>query len=85
MRGGSKTDSQKTSGQAGGAPPSAEEQKVPDATGGSSKLAFTGGDQGFQSLLLEHVEIVNHNTKKFRFKLPDEDMTSGLHVACKSI
>jgi len=80
MRGGS-NDSQKTSGQAGAAPPSAEEKKVPASTGGDAKLAFTGGDQGFQSLLLDHVEIVNHNTKKFRFKLPDEDMTSGLHVA----
>lgn len=33
------------------------------------------------SLLLDDVEIINHNTKRFRFKLPEEDMVSGLHVA----
>lgn len=33
------------------------------------------------SLKLEDVEIVNHNTKKFRFKLPEDDMVSGLNVA----
>lgn len=48
---------------------------------GPKKYALTGGDQGFISLVLENVEIVNHNTKKFRFKLPEEDQTSGLHVA----
>ena len=46
-----------------------------------SKVAFTGGDQGFVSLVLENVEMMNHNTKKFTFKLPEEDMQSGLHVA----
>jgi hypothetical protein len=45
------------------------------------KKAFTGGDQGFLSLKLEDVEIVNHNTKKFRFKLPEDDQVSGLEVA----
>ncbi|KAF2801561.1 ferredoxin reductase-like protein [Mytilinidion resinicola] len=48
---------------------------------GQPKPAFTGGDQGFLSLALEKVEEINHNTKKLRFKLPEEDMTSGLHVA----
>jgi hypothetical protein len=48
----------------------------------SGKKAFTGGDQGFQSLLLEKSEIVNHNTKKLTFKLPEPDMESGLPVAC---
>lgn len=33
------------------------------------------------SLKLDDVEIINHNTKKFRFKLPEDDMVSGLHVA----
>lgn len=51
------------------------------ATAGEIKKALTGGDQGFVSLKLEDVEIVNHNTKKFRFKLPEEDMVSGLNVA----
>lgn len=45
------------------------------------KAALTGGDQGFLSLRLDDVEIVNHNTKRLRFKLPEEDMVSGLHVA----
>lgn len=47
----------------------------------SGKKAFTGGDQGFISLKLESVENVNHNTKKFRFALPEEDQVSGLAVA----
>ncbi|GJC88400.1 NADH-cytochrome b5 reductase 2 [Colletotrichum liriopes] len=38
-------------------------------------------EAGFVSLKLEDVEIVNHNTKKFRFKLPEDDMVSGLEVA----
>jgi cytochrome-b5 reductase len=46
-----------------------------------TKAAFTGGDQGFISLKLESIDIVNHNTKKFRFALPDEDAVSGLKVA----
>jgi cytochrome-b5 reductase len=33
------------------------------------------------SLLLEDVEIINHNTKKLRFKLPEDDMVSGLVIA----
>ncbi|KAI0409783.1 oxidoreductase NAD-binding domain-containing protein [Xylaria palmicola] len=45
------------------------------------KPALTGGDQGFVSLLLKDVEIINHNTKKFIFHLPEDDMVSGLHVA----
>ena len=44
---------------------------------------FTGGDQGWIDLKLEHVEKVNGNVKKFRFKLPNEDDVSGLQVACK--
>jgi hypothetical protein len=70
------------SGQLGNAPPSEEAKKIPASTGGSGKKAFTGGDQGFVSLVLENTEIVNHNTKKLRFKLPEEDMESGLPVAC---
>lgn len=45
------------------------------------KQALTGGDQGFISLKLDDVENINHNTKRFRFKLPEDDMVSGLHVA----
>lgn len=51
------------------------------AGGAVKKAALTGGDQGFISLKLEDVETVNHNTKKFRFKLPEEDQVSGLVVA----
>ncbi|APA09843.1 hypothetical protein SS1G_05932 [Sclerotinia sclerotiorum 1980 UF-70] len=51
--------------------------KVEGAVG---KAAFTGGDQGFISLKLDSVELVNHNTKKFRFELPESDQVSGLHV-----
>ncbi|KAL8400059.1 hypothetical protein RB594_000464 [Gaeumannomyces avenae] len=48
---------------------------------GGPKKALTGGDQGFVSLLVEDVEIVNHNTKRVRFKLPENDMVSGMTVA----
>jgi len=51
------------------------------AEGAVAKAAFTGGDQGFISLKLESVEMINHNTKKFRFALPENDQVSGLHVA----
>lgn len=55
-----------------------------DSAHNASKKAFTGGDQGFISLKLDNVETVNHNTKKFRFALPESDMESGLSVACAS-
>ncbi|EHA49854.1 NADH-cytochrome b5 reductase 2 [Pyricularia oryzae 70-15] len=38
-------------------------------------------EKGFVSLQLDDVEVVNHNTKRLRFKLPEDDMVSGLHVA----
>lgn len=64
------------------------EDKAKDLTGkggsaivASGKKAFTGGDQGFISLKLESVENINHNTKKFRFALPEGDQVSGLAVA----
>lgn len=58
------------------------EAKAKRAIGqGQAKDALTGGDQGFIGLRLESVETVNHNTKKFRFALPEEDQVSGLHVA----
>jgi cytochrome-b5 reductase len=71
-------------GQAGNAPPSREAEKVPEQTAAPGKPAFTGGEQGFLSLKLEKSEIVNHNTKKLTFALPEGDMESGLHVACTS-
>ncbi|CAN8100899.1 unnamed protein product [Discula destructiva] len=56
-------------------------EALPAGAGGEVKKALTGGDQGFVSLKLDDVEIVNHNTKKFRFKLPEDDQVSGLSVA----
>lgn len=57
---------------------SAASEKLPI---GEVKKAFTGGDQGFVSLKLEEVEVINHNSKRLRFRLPEDDMVSGLHVA----
>ena len=61
-----------------------------DATGGmtgtsatSAPKVFTGGEQGFVSLKLEDVEMVNHNTKRFRFSFENPESVSGLTVACK--
>jgi cytochrome-b5 reductase len=55
--------------------------KVSETVGVPAKPAFTGGDQGFISLKLSHIENVNHNTKLLRFELPEGDMVSGLQVA----
>jgi cytochrome-b5 reductase len=55
-------------------------QKAEAKVAGPAKKAFTGGDQGFVSLVLDEVEDINHNTKKFRFKLPEDDMVSGMQV-----
>ncbi|KAK5121170.1 NADH-cytochrome b5 reductase [Meristemomyces frigidus] len=61
-----------------------EEQNIPAKTGAGTGVApskcFKGGDQGFVSLVLDHVENINHNTKKFRFKLDSEDAVSGLPI-----
>ena len=66
-----------------GAPPSRnEEVNIPGKSARPSTV-FKGGDQGFIPLKLESVEVLNHNTKKFRFKLPESDNISGLDVACK--
>lgn len=58
------------------------EAKAKGVVGGATaKAALTGGDQGFIGLRLESVENINHNTKKFRFALPEDDQVSGLKVA----
>jgi cytochrome-b5 reductase len=52
---------------------------------GESKDAprtFYGGDQGFINLKLAAVSDINHNVKRFRFELPEQDAVSGLTVAC---
>ncbi|MCJ1229812.1 NADH-cytochrome b5 reductase [Toensbergia leucococca] len=62
------------------APASAgEQQNVPAST--PKNAVFTGGEQGWVDLKLESVENVNHNTKKFRFALPNKDDVSGLQIA----
>ena len=45
------------------------------------KKTFTSGFS-FQDLKLESSEIINHNTKRLRFQLPDKDAVSGLHPSC---
>lgn len=46
----------------------------------SKEVVFKGGDQGFVSLALDKIEDINHNTKRFRFKFPDPEATSGLTI-----
>lgn len=43
-----------------------------------------GKGPAFVSLPLESSEIVNHNTKRLRFRLPNGDDVSGLSVTCTS-
>lgn len=68
-------------GGAGGLPSSSEEVNVPAQTK-EPMMVFKGGDQGFIPLTLDKAEQINHNTKKLRFKLDEEDSVSGLHIAC---
>ena len=44
---------------------------------------FVGGDQGWIDLKLADVETLSHNTKRFRFALPDPEKISGVQIACK--
>ena len=57
--------------------PSKAAAKVAAATG-PPKKALNGE---FVSMVLQDVETYNHNTKRFRLKLPEDDMVSGLEVA----
>ncbi|KAI9841440.1 MAG: NADH-cytochrome b5 reductase [Sclerophora amabilis] len=69
-------------GQAPPAPPSKQEvENVGKNDVGKATPAFTGGDQGWIGLKLEKVEEINHNTKRFRFALPEPDQVSGLQIA----
>ena len=54
-------------------------------TSQSVKKAFVGGDQGFIDLKLASIEETSHNTKKFRFELPESDQVSGLPIACRTL
>ncbi|KAK3943292.1 hypothetical protein QBC46DRAFT_44574 [Diplogelasinospora grovesii] len=49
-----------------------------DAKSGSGKPIF--GSFGFHSLRLHSTELINHNTKKLRFELPDPSQPSGLSL-----
>ncbi|KIX00810.1 uncharacterized protein Z518_09875 [Rhinocladiella mackenziei CBS 650.93] len=61
------------------APKPAEDAKAMSKEAPSK--TFTGGDQGFIDLKLAEVLPYNHNTKRFKFELPEKDHVSGLHVA----
>ena len=50
---------------------------------GEPTKTFKGGEQGFVSLVLGSVEDINHNTKRFRFHLDDDNAVSGLQIACE--
>ena len=66
------------------APPfPAEQHTIPakSPSGPAAGKAFAGGDQGFIDLKLDSIEEINHNTKKFRFALPNADDVSGLQIA----
>ena len=72
-----------------GAPnPSADakqgEKKIDQTDKAITNKTFTGGDQGFVDLKLGEIIPYNHNTKIFKFELPDPDQVSGLNVACES-
>ncbi|KAL8749355.1 MAG: hypothetical protein Q9199_007736 [Rusavskia elegans] len=56
-------------------------KKLGYASDKPAQKTFTGGEQGWVDLKLESVEELNHNTKKFRFALPDKDDVSGLEIA----
>lgn len=52
------------------------------ASTGAPRKVFPGGP-AFVSLPLESSEMVNHNTKRLRFKLPEPDSVTGLPLECK--
>lgn len=54
---------------------------LPKQIQASGRNTFQGGDQGFIDLKLENVEVVNTNTKRFRFALSEPGDVSGLKVA----
>lgn len=41
-----------------------------------------GGGPAFFSLPLESAEMVNHNTRRLRFRFADSDAVSGLPLTC---
>lgn len=49
-----------------------------------AKKIFPGVGPALLSLPLESSELVSHDTKRLRFKLPDDQGVSGLPLTCKS-
>lgn len=54
-----------------------------ESNSNAPRKVFTGRP-ALISLPLESSESVNHNTKRLRFKLPQEDAVSGLPLTCKT-
>ena len=50
---------------------------------GAPRKVF-GKGPAFVSLPLESSDVVNHDTKRLRFKLPHPEDVSGLSLTCKS-
>lgn len=50
-----------------------------DAPAGPKKIFPASG---FVDFRLERSELVNHNVKRLRFSLPDEDAVTGLEPIC---
>ncbi|KAL8281720.1 hypothetical protein RB597_009431 [Gaeumannomyces tritici] len=53
------------------------------ADDGSAK--FFGGFPPLKSLRLHSAELINHNTKRLRFELPDKDSVSGLSLTSATL
>jgi hypothetical protein len=55
------------------------------AAAAAAKQAVFGGGVGFPfvSLPLESADMVTHDTKRLRFRLPSPDAVSGLPLTCK--
>jgi len=64
----------------GSNPSSQDTQRGASVPASADAKAFMGGEQGFVPLVLQKVEDVNHNTKKFYFKFDDPSKTSGLNI-----
>ncbi|KAI9155433.1 NADH-cytochrome b5 reductase 2 [Paramyrothecium foliicola] len=56
---------------------SAAKPVLADSSSAPAQKTF-GNGPAFQSLILESSELVNHNTKRLRFKLPSDTYVSGL-------
>lgn len=54
-----------------------------DADSGEPKKIFPRPGPSFTRLTLEKAEDVNHNTKRLRFALPEENAVTGLPLTCE--